>query len=119
MPLRTALFCPLLLLAAPSMGCTAATPSADAREGGVLLTMHHITSCSECGRPPKGLCKHGVGAGCGSWCQLPPNCTHFDFDAGHIKVREHRTQTENMMPLCSAATSQRAGGHDGALMVHG
>ena len=54
------------------------------------LMMHHIGSCSECGRPPKGSP--------GSWCPCPSkkakggcagsantNCTQFVWDSSHLK----------------------------------
>ena len=39
-------------------------------------TAHSIETCSQCDRPAKGVP--------GSWCELPPRCTHFEFDALHI-----------------------------------
>jgi len=39
------------------------------------LTMHHIDTCSQCGRAPQGQP--------GSWCTAPPSCTPFSYDAAH------------------------------------
>ena len=69
------------LVAAIMAGMLAATAPWPATAEGGVLTMHHIASCSQCGRPEKGACP---GSGCGSWCQLPPNCTKFVLDAMHV-----------------------------------
>lgn len=61
---------PAYVVAAAALSMAAGPPSAP-------LTMHHIDSCTQCGRPAKGQP--------GSWCQLPPVCTRFAFDAVHVQ----------------------------------
>ena len=68
-----------IVLAAVSLAVLQASP----------LRMHHISSCSECGRPPRQQK--------GSWCPCPnaankechgvtnTNCTAFSFDDLHVE----------------------------------
>ncbi len=80
----TAVFCAAILSAVPDDTTAAAVG------GAAPLVMHHIGSCSQCGRSAQGSR--------GSWCPCPDasnpsckgadngNCTQFVFDAGHLKV---------------------------------
>ena len=62
----------LLIVAACGAAPAAATTTAPP------LTMHHVDTCVECGRAPKGQP--------GSWCPLPPTCqARFEWDAGHVQ----------------------------------
>jgi hypothetical protein len=51
-------------------------------DGTGSLQMHHVTSCSQCSKPPEG---HP-----GSWCD-DPHCTSFKFDAQHVKGPDVKT----------------------------
>ena len=65
------------------------------------LTMHHISTCDQCGRPQKG---HR-----GSWCELPPNCTAFDFDDSHVEGPTLLALGCDKLPSCGKATSLDGG----------
>ena len=61
------------------------------------LTMHHISTCDQCDRPQKGHM--------GSWCELPPNCTAFDFDENHVEGPALSALGCDKLPSCGRATS--------------
>ena len=93
--LLAALLLPSLLLGASCCFATAADAGGQGRSGGgsaaaAPLVMHHIGSCSDCGRSPQGSP--------GSWCPCPSkakdpacagrvntNCTEFVWDSSHLK----------------------------------
>ena len=65
------------------------------------LTMHHISTCDQCGRPQKGKT--------GSWCELPPNCTAFEFDDNHLEGPPLSAVGCDKLPSCGRATSLHGG----------
>ena len=68
------------------------------------LVMHHIASCSECGRPAKGSP--------GSWCELPPNCTAFTWDDRYQKGDDLSVPGRCADLACDAQTYCFGGGGD-------
>jgi hypothetical protein len=69
-----------------------------------VLTMHHVGTCDECGRPPKGSA--------GSWCELPPNCTTFSWDANHVRGPDLSTPGGCAALPCDTPTFCYEGGYD-------
>ena len=65
------------------------------------LAMHHISTCDQCGRPQKGKT--------GSWCELPPNCTAFEFDDNHLEGPPLSAVGCDKLPSCGRATSLHGG----------